>query len=115
MKTLGTLSHTHLDILYAKTHCGLRRINCAAGLAQFGSVWLTLPLPRVAMPPGHAGINARKTARYTGKECAKRWLMPKKNSFGAGLSCLVNPIRLASVQYRSWSTYALSRISDIDL
>ena len=69
VKTLGTLSHTHLDILYAKTHCGLRRINCAAGLAQFGSVWLTLPLPRVAMPPGHAGINARKTARYTGKDC----------------------------------------------
>ena len=43
-------------------------MNCA-GAGQPGRVWQARPAQRVAMLPGEAGINVRKTARYAGKDC----------------------------------------------
>ena len=62
---MGTLPHTHLDILYAKTHFG----GAAARLASLAGGWHARPAPRVAMLPGTGGANVRKTARYAGKDC----------------------------------------------
>ena len=61
---MGTLPHTHLDILHAKTHFG----GAAARLASLAGVWHARPAPRVAMLPGTGGANVRKTARYAGKD-----------------------------------------------
>src|SRR5450759_3869873 len=47
---------------------GWGSINCA-GAGQPGRVWQARTAPRVAMLPGEAGINVRKTARYAGKDC----------------------------------------------
>ena len=68
-ETLGTLPHTHLDILPAKTHFGLGMGRAAARLARSAGVWQARTARRVAMLPGTAGANVRKTARYAGKDC----------------------------------------------
>src|ERR1017187_694689 len=47
---------------------GWGSINCA-GAGQPGRVWQARTAPGVAMLPGEAGINVRKTARYAGKDC----------------------------------------------
>src|ERR1039458_7726402 len=46
---------------------GWGSINCA-GAGQPGRVWQARTAPGVAMLPGEAGINVRKTARYASKE-----------------------------------------------
>src|ERR1039458_7072288 len=47
---------------------GWGSINCA-GAGQPGRVWQARTAPGVAMLPGEAGINVRKTARYASKDC----------------------------------------------
>src|ERR1017187_9071436 len=47
---------------------GWGSINCA-GAGQPGRVWQARTPPGVAMLPGEAGINVRKTARYASKDC----------------------------------------------
>src|ERR1700690_1627760 len=57
---LGTLPHTHIDILHAKPLRAEGWINRAGASSARA---------RVGMLPGDAGINVRKTARYAGKDC----------------------------------------------
>src|ERR1019366_365721 len=62
------LSRTHSISYMGRPTAGWGSINCA-GAGQPGRVWQARTAPGVAMLPGEAGINVRKTARYAGKDC----------------------------------------------
>src|ERR1017187_7218588 len=62
------LSRTHSISYMGRPTAGWGSINCA-GAGQPGRVWQARTAPGVAMLPGEAGINVRKTARYASKDC----------------------------------------------
>src|ERR1019366_5646386 len=59
---------THSISYMGRPTAGWGSINCA-GAGQPGRVWQARTAPGVAMLPGEAGINVRKTARYASKDC----------------------------------------------